>query len=501
MRLASLALLLALATLASATDRKVFFTVPNTGQAKCYGSSGEIAWPKKGQAYYGQDGQYWGRPMLFKDNGDGTITDRNTSLMWQRKIGGKMPWKDAGPGAKKLKLGGHDDWRLPTIKELYSLIDFRGRTGSMGRNMYAVPRDAVPYINTDVFEFAYGDTKNGERFIDAQYWSSTLYVSTTMGGNKTAFGVNFADGRIKGYPAESIRRGKGLKSAYVRYVRGNPKYGKNQFRDNKDGTITDYATGLTWMKADSRKGMDWKSALAYAENLKLAGHSDWRLPNAKELQGIVDYARSPDTTRSPAIDPIFETTAIKNEAGKKDYAHFWTSTTHLDGRRPGSMGVYIAFGRALGKMHGRIMDVHGAGAQRSDPKSGKGGQFHGPQGDARRVLNYVRCVRGGAMMIRKGPRRENKSEYPYKVKVKTWRGSTSTTSRREPARREDNGPPRANSTHAAGFIRHLDRNGDGKVSRSEFDGPKGAFSRHDTNNDGYISKSEAASVPPPGGKR
>ena len=51
--------------------------------------------------------------------------------------------------------------------------------------------------------------------------------------------------------------------------------------------------------------MNWEQALAYANNMKLAGFDDWRLPNAKELQYIVDYSRSPDTTHSAAIDPIF----------------------------------------------------------------------------------------------------------------------------------------------------------------------------------------------------
>lgn len=46
--------------------------------------------------------------------------------------------------------------------------------------------------------------------------------------------------------------------------------------------------------------------------------------------------------------------------------------------------VYIAFGEGQGKMHGKLMDVHGTGYQRSDPKSGNSNyypQFFGPQGD------------------------------------------------------------------------------------------------------------------------
>ena len=61
------------------------------------------------------------------------------------------------------------------------------------------------------------------------------------------FGVNFADGRIKGYPADSSIG----KKYYVLYVRGNTAYGTNSFVDNGDATITDNATGLMWMKNDN----------------------------------------------------------------------------------------------------------------------------------------------------------------------------------------------------------------------------------------------------------
>lgn len=57
--------------------------------------------------------------------------------------------------------------------------------------------------------------------------------------------------------------------------------------------------------------------------------------------------------------------------GDKQYPYFWSSTTHLDGNNPYSSAVYVAFGEAQGVMDGKLMDVHGAGAQRSDPKVGK----------------------------------------------------------------------------------------------------------------------------------
>jgi hypothetical protein len=122
------------------------------------------------------------------------------------------------------------------------------------------------------------------------------------------------------------------------------------------------------------------------------------------MQSILDYSRSPDTTASGAIDPIFNITQITNEDGSADYPWFWTGTTHARGvSYIGTAGVYICFGRALGYMNGSWMDVHGAGAQRSDQKDGDfssltyvsdGYYFEGsPQGDATRSYNYVRLVR------------------------------------------------------------------------------------------------------------
>jgi len=299
------------------------------------------------------------------------------------------------------RLAGYDDWRLPTIKELYSLIDFSGIDPS-GWN--GSTSGLVPFIDTDYLDFEYGDTRVGERIIDAQYWSSTEYVGTTMNGIPTTFGVNFADGRIKGYGREHPG---GEMTQFVRYVRGNTDYGVNNFVDNSDGTITDLATGLMWTKADSGTGMYWEDALAYAEDLDLAGYDDWRLPNAKELQSIVDYTRSPATTNSAAIDPIFNVTSITDEGGNMNYPFYWTSTTHANwSNSPGRAAAYVAFGEALGYMEQPpnsgnyvLQDVHGAGAQRSDPKSGDPADWphgRGPQGDAIRIYNYVRLVRDAA---------------------------------------------------------------------------------------------------------
>ncbi|MFW5798360.1 MAG: DUF1566 domain-containing protein [Planctomycetota bacterium] len=384
--------------LAGADDKQadkagLTYPIVDTMQTYVFSDRGQLTRePRPGQAFYGQDAQFKTHAARYRDNRDGTIDDLVTGLTWLKKpyTGKKLTFAQATAATDRCRVGGHRDWRLPSIKELYSLIDFNGDVRAT---------TPVPYIDTEYFEFTYGSGEGGERQIDAQYWSSTQYVGTTMNGAATVFGVNFADGRIKGYPKGRTRRG--TNTMWTLYCRGNPAYGKNRFVENGDGTISDLATGLMWMKGDSGKTMNWEDALAWCEKLELAGHSDWHLPDAKQLQSIVDYTRAPRATdrtrRGPAIDPIFTVT--------KTESYYWTGTTHIEGERNlGTTAVYVCFGRSMGNMRdprtGRTswMDVHGAGAQRSDPKSGNpdAPQYRngrGPQGDDIRIFNYVRAVR------------------------------------------------------------------------------------------------------------
>lgn len=385
---------------AAALDRS--YAIAPTGQRACYETNGAvIACTERGASLGGQDAYFAKSSLRYRDGGDGTVADLSTGLVWQKALGPKVTWMQATEGAAALHLAGQSDWRLPTIKELYSLMDFAGSSPAPGRQ-------GKPFIDS-TFDFRYGDTTAGERPIDAQFWSATEYTGRTMGRDASVFGVNFADGRIKSYPR--ALPGRGEHRMFVRYVRGNPGYGRNDFVDNANGTVSDRATGLMWMQVDSghlKAGpngdgrMDWPQALAWAAQISHGGYSDWRVPNAKELQSIVDYTRSPQTGGSAAIGSIFKSSTIRDEAGGTNFGFYWSSTTHLDGPRAGSAAVYVAFGEALGFMRTplspspSLMDVHGAGAQRSDPKQGNPADYPsgmGPQGDVRRIYNLVRLVR------------------------------------------------------------------------------------------------------------
>ncbi len=95
------------------------------------------------------------------------------------------------------------------------------------------------------------------------------------------------------------------------------------YQDNGNGTITDLNTGLMWEKKDATFGLhgqfllrhwsgngignltiwDWLDDVNAEGGTGFAGHNDWRIPNVKELQSIVDYGVS-----NPSIDSLFANT-------------------------------------------------------------------------------------------------------------------------------------------------------------------------------------------------
>jgi hypothetical protein len=96
-----------------------------------------------------------------------------------------------------------------------------------------------------------------------------------------------------------------------------------RFVVSADDTVTDNCTGLQWQKStvdfngDGQPGffdqVSWLDALEYCENLSLAGHEDWRLPNVRELQSVADYGQF-----APAINPVFRDASSRH----------WSSTSY-----------------------------------------------------------------------------------------------------------------------------------------------------------------------------
>jgi formylglycine-generating enzyme required for sulfatase activity len=190
----------------------------------------------------------------------GTVVDRVTGLTWQRDVDAKSyPWADAKAYCGCLKLGGYEDWRLPTRIELVSLVDFT-------RSSPAIDGNAFPSTPSEYF------------------WTASLQA----GDSQTAWYIYFADGNTHDMDA--------TKSNRVRCVRGEAAPPAVRYRPGADGTVLDEATGLTWQRSFDATTHAWSDARSYCGGLSLAG-GGWRLPNMKELQSLID-----DTKVDPAID-------------------------------------------------------------------------------------------------------------------------------------------------------------------------------------------------------
>ena len=275
-------------------------SLPDTGQTKCYNASGEITCPSPGSPFYGQDAQYTINPPSYtkldaagNDLPDSAtewamVRDNVTGLIWEVKssdsaslhyAGRTLPWCNTNPATNggnagycegygydtedfidelnEAGFGGYHDWRMPSMADLTTL---------MHHGQYkAFSPDYFPNMSRN-------------------YWSGT----SSSDNNGSAWYVSY-----NGPARTTAKTGKNVVIA----VRGGVPHSHARFIDNGNGTVTDTRACLTWQQT----GMDidgdgtpdkltWEQALEAAENLELGGHDDWRLPNRKELQAVMDYS-------------------------------------------------------------------------------------------------------------------------------------------------------------------------------------------------------------------
>jgi len=322
-----------------------FSVWPDTGQTKCYDNEKEIPCPAPGEPFYGQDAQYQGPQrsytklghggvelpdsatiangwIMTRDNvtgliweiktDDGTIHDKDNIYTWcdhnpetnggyEGSCGDGTDTEDFVNALNSANFGGYSDWRLPTVKELSTLVNS------------GVPSSG-PTIDTTYFP----------NTMSSDYLSSTTNVYST----NDAWRVNFYFSL--GIVGLVDKDDDG--NLYVRAVRSGQDRSFDHLVDNHDGTITDTATGLMWQKCSmgqtyntSTNGCDgsenkytWQQALAACEGLELAGYNDWRLPNRNELQSILDYSRY-----NLALDTAYFPTNIMS-------SDYWSSTTYTN---------------------------------------------------------------------------------------------------------------------------------------------------------------------------
>ncbi|MEW6380807.1 MAG: DUF1566 domain-containing protein, partial [bacterium] len=230
----------------------------------------------------------------YTANGDGTVTDTSTGLMWQQETAGPMSWEEALHYCEGLTLGGHSDWRLPNVNELQFLVDYSRYN---------------PAIDPELFPKTQA----------SGYWSSTVnhcspdtvwYVGFGYGG--ISYGNRGASQDSK-YYVRAVR-GSSADETVIVEKRKNYIYANGSYKANDDGTVSDETSGLMWQQ-ETAGPMSWEEALHYCEGLTLGEYSDWRLPNVNELQFLVDYSRY-----NPAIDPeLFPKTQASG---------YWSSTVN-----------------------------------------------------------------------------------------------------------------------------------------------------------------------------
>jgi len=108
----------------------------------------------------------------FVDNDNGTVTDTETGLIWQKDHAGPMSWTQAMDYASKLELAGYTDWRLPTIKELITLIDFgkhdpASNFPGMPSEWFWSSSPYAPYsVRTWYVNFNFGSVHNDVKYFD-----------------------------------------------------------------------------------------------------------------------------------------------------------------------------------------------------------------------------------------------------------------------------------------------------------------------------------------------
>lgn len=253
--------------------------VLQTGQTTSYDASGNIV----NDGSIKDDGYYQaGAPRSYSRSGD-IVTDETTGLMWQDDadaVSVRKTWANAKNYCQNKTLGGYSDWRLPTIKELATIVDY-------GRDNPAT--DPV-FQNANSME----------------YWSSTTFYFNT----DLAWSISFYYGH-----AFDVLKDSTYSTYYVRCVRGNSLPESSFNRDQTKEVVTDKTTGLMWQDDSDVASVTktWKGAINYCENLTLAGFTDWRLPNINELRSIVYYSED------PAIYAVFEN--VQSE-------FYWSSTTN-----------------------------------------------------------------------------------------------------------------------------------------------------------------------------
>ncbi|MDY0376779.1 MAG: DUF1566 domain-containing protein [Desulfobacterium sp.] len=268
-----------------------------TDQIQCYDAKGQII-PCTGTGQDGdtRKGKAWPKPRFIEHKK--IVTDRLTNLIWARDAGLSdfpLSWPEAFGFVKQMNAAGQyglNQWRLPSRSELFSLISH--------------DRVNPAIVQSDLFF----------NIFNGYYWTATPCARYS----DQAWYVHLGGGRV----VKGMIHGSYMVWPVHDSTPQNDKPGKNKVSPQNrfvlsEDMVVDQVTGLSWLQdADFlEKEVTWSEALIGIKLInqeKRAGYKDWRLPNIRELESLIDI-----NTHSPAI------------AGKHLFKSlrpfYWSSTT------------------------------------------------------------------------------------------------------------------------------------------------------------------------------
>src|SRR6185295_61076 len=301
---------------------------PATGQTTSYPAekndhvSAPVAVPDDGAVQAGAT-------LSYTDNGDGTITDDNTGLMWEKKgDNGGLHDKDngyvwTGTGTQETiwdwlddvnaeggtGFAGYDDWRVPNAKELQTLVNFQN---SPPMTSGAFNANCVP----------------GATVLTGSCTPMTGYTSSTTWARSTgmAWGVSFYEGLLFPYDKTSglrVRAVRGGLSGPLPATGQTTAYAANKKGDN--GGLHDKDNFYWWSGNGADETIrDW---LEDVNAEAFAGRQDWRIPNARELLSIASFQNQWAVPAAFNNNCVPGATVLTGSCAFQ--SSYWTSTTRV----------------------------------------------------------------------------------------------------------------------------------------------------------------------------
>ena len=256
--------------------------------------------------YPNDDGAYQAGTQREYNRTNSTVHEISKNIFWQDSnevTNNSYTQAEADSYCYYLIQDGYDDWRLPTIYEAMSLIDYGKETPAM---------DSA-FINTG---------------------SGYLWTSTACPVCKAkTFAYEEVTGSFLSFTEKDY-------NFHTRCIRENATYSKELTRDDTREIVIDNNTSLMWqddISVNKNNKNSFQDAIDYCESLVLADFTDWRLPNIIELRTLLDFSGATGS----AHPQEFVNLAI----------NYWSSTTvaGTNGEKAWDTEFYNAISKAQAK--------------------------------------------------------------------------------------------------------------------------------------------------------